>query len=339
MADNGYIIKLKKVTKSFGKVDAVKDLSFTVNRGEIFGLIGPSGCGKTTTIRLLLGVYFPTDGEVSVWGMVPSAFPRSVNERIGYMPQLFVLYPNLTVQQNLAFMASIYGLGSPYRHKRMEETLELVELTDARHKQTSDMSGGMKRRLELACALLHEPDLLFMDEPTAGVDPILRAKFWDEFRGLKEQGRTLFITTQYVSEAEYCDQVAVMDKGHLAAIGSPEELRRTAMGGEVIDVVSRGFTPEGLDAVRAFPGVRRLESVSLYELRLYVDSAATCIPTVLNALQSHGIEITAVDDYDPSFDEIFVHLLRGDSSGRSEGTQFSLSNEAAPQTKSETGDS
>ena len=305
-----YIIEMEEVTKSFGPVEVVKDLSFTVNRGQIFGLIGPSGCGKTTTIRLLLGIYFPTQGRISVLGMAPHTFPRSVHECIGYMPQLFVLYPNLTVQQTLNFMASIYGLGATYRYKRMEQVLALVELTDARHKRTNKISGGMKRRLELACALLHEPDLIFADEPTAGVDPILRAKFWDEFRALKAQGHSLFITTQYVSEAEYCDQVAVMDRGRLAVLGSPGELRRLAMGGEVIDVTSSGFTPESLDAVRALPGVQQVESSSLYELRLYVDVAATCMPRILNTLQSHDIEVKAADDYEPSFDEVFVRLLK-----------------------------
>lgn len=310
MDDDRPIIEVQEVTKSFGTLDAVKDLSFTVDRGRIFGLIGPSGCGKTTTIRLLLGVYFPTRGRVSVLDMPPHKFSRSVHERIGYMPQLFVLYPNLTVYQTLNFIASIYGLGPPYRNERMEQALELVELADARHKRASQISGGMKRRLELACALLHEPALLFMDEPTAGVDPILRAKFWDEFRALKEQGRTLFVTTQYVTEAEYCDQVAVMDKGRLEAIGSPGELRRLALGGEVIDVVSKGFTPESIDAVRALPRVRAVKSASLFDLRVYVERAASCMPHVLNTLQNHGIEIVAANDYDPSFDEVFVRLLK-----------------------------
>ncbi len=310
MENDRSIIELENVTKSFDKVDAVKELSFTVNRGQIFGLIGPSGCGKTTTIRLILGVYFPTGGRVSVLGLPPHKFPRAVHERIGYMPQLFVLYPNLTVYQTLNFIASIYGLSLPYRNQRMDQVLELVELADARRKLASKMSGGMKRRLELACALLHEPALLFADEPTAGIDPILRAKFWDEFRALREQGHTLFVTTQYVTEAEYCDQVALMDKGGLAAIGSPKELRSLALGGEVLDIESSGFTAESLGAVRALPSVRRVESASLYKLRVYVETAATCMPHVLNALEDHGVKIVAAKDYNPPFDEVFVRLLK-----------------------------
>ena len=258
MNDDACMIQIEHVTKTFGQVRAVQDLSFTVGCGQIFGLIGPSGCGKTTTIRLLLGVYYPTAGRIGVFGRSPHQFSRADRERIGYMPQLFVLYPNLSIYQTLDFMASIYGLSYGYRRARIREVLDLVELTDARTKQAGKISGGMKRRLELACALLHEPTLLFFDEPTAGVDPILRQKFWAQFHALKAKGHTLFLTTQYVTEAEYCDRVALMDKGRLAAIGTPDELRRKALGGEVLDVTARGFTPASLEAVRALPGVRQV---------------------------------------------------------------------------------
>jgi ABC-2 type transport system ATP-binding protein len=307
------VIKSDRVSKAFGKTHAVREVSLDVHSGQIFGLIGPSGCGKTTTIRLLLGVYSPSGGHVRVHGMAPHEFTREAHQDIGYMPQLFVLYPNLSVYQTLDFMASIYGMGLLYRRKRIKAVLELVELTDARRKRASKISGGMKRRLELACALLHEPSILFFDEPTAGVDPILRARFWDHFRGLRDKGRTLFVTTQYVTEAEYCDKVAVMDKGRLVALGSPYELRREALGGEVIDVTSTGYTSESLDAVRAYPGVRRVESVSLYRLRAYVDSAADSLPHILNVLEGRGVEISSAQEYSPSFDEVFVRLLQAKS--------------------------
>jgi ABC-2 type transport system ATP-binding protein len=168
----------------------------------------------------------------------------------------------------------------------------------------------MKRRLELACALLHEPSVLFFDEPTAGVDPILRARFWDHFRTLRDRGHTLFVTTQYVTEAEYCDQVALMDEGRLVALGSPDELRREAWGGEVVDVTSSGYTSVSLAALRELPGVRRVESVSLYSLRAYVDSAADSLPSILKVLESHDIEISSAQEYNPSFDEVFVRLLQ-----------------------------
>lgn len=303
------MVRLDKVSKAFGQSKVVQDLSLDVHCGQIMGLIGPSGCGKTTTIRLILGLYKPTSGSVQVHGVEPSKFTREVNEHIGYMPQLFVLYPNLTVNQTLGFMASVYGLSQEYRRKRIGEVLELVGLQEHRKKRANKISGGMKRRLELACALLHEPSLLFFDEPTAGIDPVLRAKFWDHFRALRDEGNTLFITTQYVTEAEYCDRVALMDEGRLVALGSPRELRQRALGGEVIDVESSEFTAKSLDAVRNLDGVRRLESVSLDRLRAYVDSAADALPHVLNTLEEHGVEVTSAQEYNPSFDEIFVRLL------------------------------
>jgi ABC-2 type transport system ATP-binding protein len=306
-------IRLDHVSKAFGKTYAVRDVSLDVYCGQILGLIGPSGCGKTTTIRLLLGIYFPTAGSVRVHGVARHQFTREVRENIGYMPQLFVLYPNLSVYQTLDFMASVYGLGFSYRRKRIADVLELVELTESRKKRASEISGGMQRRLALACALLHEPTVLVFDEPTAGVDPILRNKFWDHFRSLRDKGNTLFVTTQYVTEAEYCDRVALMDQGQVVALGSPDELRREALEGEVIDVASTGYTPESLDAVRAFRGVRRVESMSVYRLRAHVDSAAESLPHVLNILEDHGVEISSAQEYAPSFDEVFIRLLEAKS--------------------------
>ena len=309
MSQDDCLIRLDRVSKTFGRIQAVRDVSLDVYCGQILGLIGPSGCGKTTTIRLLLGVTLPSGGQVQVHGLAPDAFTREVREDIGYMPQLFVLYPNLSVQQTLDFMASVYGMGLARRRERIEEVLRLVELTDARKRRASKISGGMKRRLELACALLHEPSILVFDEPTAGIDPILRARFWEHFRSLRDRGKTLFVTTQYVTEAEYCDQVVLMDKGRVVAHGSPADLRRGALGGEVIEITCTGYTPESLEAVRNLPSVRRVESVSLYELRAYVESAAYSLPHVLNAMEDQGVEISAAQKYTPSFDEVFVRLL------------------------------
>jgi ABC-2 type transport system ATP-binding protein len=304
------LIRLDRVSKAFGRHYAVRDVSFDVYCGQIFGLIGPSGCGKTTTVRLMLGVYYPTAGEISLRGLTPHRFTREVHEDIGYMPQLFVLYPNLSVQQTLEFMASVYGLSLEYRRCRIQEVLDLVGLNEARKRRATKISGGMRRRLQLACALLHEPSVLFFDEPTAGIDPILRARFWEHFRMLRDQGCTLLVTTQYVTEAEYCDGVALMDEGEVVALGSPRELRRRALGGEVIDIASPGLTAESLDALRGLRGVRRVESVSLFKLRAYVDSAADNLPHVLNVLEDHGVEISSAQDYSPSFDEVFVRLLQ-----------------------------
>jgi ABC-2 type transport system ATP-binding protein len=309
MQSDTCLIHLEHVSKTFGREQAVRDVSLDVYCGQILGVIGPSGCGKTTTIRLLLGVYFPTEGEVTVHGRVPSQFTREVHEDIGYMPQFFVLYPYLTIDQTLDFMASVYGLGLQQRRTRIDEVLDLVGLSDARKQRAGNISGGMRRRLQLACALLHEPSVLVFDEPTAGIDPILRARFWDHFRSLRDEGRTLVITTQYVTEAEYCDQVALMDEGRVVALGSPAELRQRAFRGVVIDVVSTGHTPECLAAVRKLEGVSRVESVSLIKLRIYVDSAASRLPRVLDVFEKYEIAVSSTEDYYPSFDEVFVRLI------------------------------
>src|SRR5512141_616528 len=196
------VISVQHLTKKFGDEAAVQDVTFDVPRASIFGFIGPSGSGKTTTVRLLTGVYTPTEGQVTVLDRSPVRFSQGDRARLGYMPQLFVLYPNLTVWENLNFAASLYGMGL-FRGKRLKEALTFVELYEHRSKLARDISGGMLRRLSLASTLVHDPQLIFLDEPTAGIDPVLRRKFWGHFRTLQARQRTLFITTQYVGEAAY----------------------------------------------------------------------------------------------------------------------------------------
>src|SRR4051812_16770707 len=220
------LIRAQQIEKKFSADVGVFDLNFELPTGTIFGMIGPSGCGKTTTVRLMTGLYKPDRGSLTVMNRVPSKFSPRDRERLGYMPQQFVLYPNLTVWENLNFVASLYGMGYFSRRKRLLSVLDFAELGDARSRLGSQLSGGEQRRLELACSLVHNPLLLFADEPTAGVDPVLRGKFWDHFRELRHQGRTLFVTTQYVGEAAYCDLVGVMRNGRLLHIDTPAGLRR-----------------------------------------------------------------------------------------------------------------
>src|SRR5438874_1261928 len=196
---------MEDVGRRFGDLQAVSGVSLDVPEGAILGLIGPSGSGKTTVVRMLTGVLAPTTGRLCVLGEEPRRFHRKTRERIGYMPQHFVLYPDLTVEENISFVASLFGLLWRRRRRRVRQALELVELWDVRRRRASQLSGGMQRRLELAWALVPEPALLGLDEPTAGNDPVLRQTIWEEFRRLRSAGRTLFVTTQYVGEAEYCD--------------------------------------------------------------------------------------------------------------------------------------
>jgi ABC-2 type transport system ATP-binding protein len=309
----GPAIALFGVDRIFSENTGVFDLTMEIPTGSIFGMIGPSGSGKTTSMRLMLGLYRPDRGKVRVLGQLPNKFNSRIRERIGYMPQQFVLYPNLTVIENLRFVASLYGMVYFKRRKRLDEMLELVELNDARNRLGSQLSGGMKRRLELACALVHDPQLLFMDEPTAGIDPVLRGKFWDFFRAFRDQGRTLFVTTQYVGEATYCDLVGVMRDGRLVTVDTPDGLRRRALGGEIVRlVVPHTQAEEALRIVSAGEIVERVTQPHTQpgHLLIYVHDAATALPVIINLFDSHPqIIIKQAEEYRPSFDDVFIMLM------------------------------
>lgn len=303
-------IRTHELTKAFNGDVAVDKINMDVPEGAIFGFIGPSGSGKTTTVRLLMGLFEPDSGDVSVLGVRPAEFTRSDRERIGYLPQLFVLYPDLTVWENMNFAASLYGV-SFWRHKILNRLLDLVELREHKHKLVRNISGGMQRRLSLAATLVHDPDLLFLDEPTAGIDPILRKKFWDYFKTLQEHGHTLFVTTQYVGEAAYCDFVGVMSEGKLLTVNTPNGLRREAYGG---DIVKMGST-ERIDydlrqQVQDLPELKsRILSATDYELQLLVEDAATATPYLVDYFRNRNKAINSIESYFPSYDDVFVKLI------------------------------
>jgi ABC-2 type transport system ATP-binding protein len=307
------MVHAEHVQKAFSEDVGVFDLTFEVPTGTIFGMIGPSGSGKTTTVRLLTGLYKPDKGTLTVLGRTPHKFTPRARERLGYMPQHFVLYPNLTVWENLNFVASLYGMGYFKRRKHLEWALDFVELTDAKSRLGSQLSGGMQRRLELACTLVHSPLLIFADEPTAGIDPVLRGKFWEHFRNLRDQGRTLVVTTQYVGEAAHCDMVGVMREGRLLYIDTPENLRRKAFGGEIIQLVVDA--PHTLDAAQLFQrhpaikDVRRSRSQPGL-LYLYVDDASETLPVIFQVMGDHpDISVQQADKYAPPFDDVFIQLM------------------------------
>jgi ABC-2 type transport system ATP-binding protein len=262
-------------------------------------------------VRLLTAIYQPTSGEVRVFGVTPNRFTLVEREKIGYMPQHFVLYPDLTVSENLNFAASIYGVGRGRREK-IKDLLEFVELTDHRKKLVRHISGGMKRRLSMAATLVHSPKLLFLDEPTGGIDPVLRRKFWDYFGELRASGKTLFITTQYVSEAAYCDVVGLMVEGSLLIVDTPDGLRHQALGGEV--VVLR--TSEPLDLQNAYglqdlPFVSgKLERINDKEVRVVVKDASTAMPDILEWAQAQGLAVDSIQEYLPPFDDVFISLIQ-----------------------------
>ena len=305
------------IGKRFGDRDVVQDLSFEVQRGTIFGIIGPSGCGKTTTIRMLLGVLRPTSGDLRVLGRHPHQFRRRDRERLGYMPQQFVLFPELSVMENMGFAASIYGMSYFGRGKRIRRTLELVELWDARDRPAGQLSGGMQRRLELATTLVHNPEVLFLDEPTAGIDPVLRAKFWEHFRALRDEGRTLICTTQYVTESEYCDEILVLRDGQKVATGTPEEVRRLAIGGEVVTVAGPNLDRHAVTAIREVDGVHKVTWDGQDRLKVIVEDAGAAMPDLVEALRQADVEVDEVSEQHTSFDDVFVQLMDEQEAGES----------------------
>lgn len=303
------VVELVDVTKTFGSATVLDALHLAVAGGQIFGMIGPSGCGKTTTIRLLVGALAPSHGTVRVMGVDPQRFTTRDRERIGYTPQGFYLYPTLTVAENARFVAGLYGLGPFRRRRRIRETLKLLELWDARRRLARDISGGMQRRLALACALLHNPALLFVDEPTAGLDPVLREKIWDHLRWLRGQGTTVFVTTQYIDEAAYCDTVAIMNRGRIAAVGTPAALRQRTLGGDVVEVQAEGVTREQIVALWQIPGVNSVERTGPRGLRLRVEHGPTATPAITDLLQRHGARVAAVHSHAPDFTEVFMRIV------------------------------
>ena len=295
------------VSVRFGDVRALSNVTLAVPDGSILGVVGPSGAGKTTLIRLFTGALRPTEGTVRVLGEDPSRFRRATRQQIGYVPQLFTLYPDLTAGENVDFVASLYGLLWFRRRRRVREVLKLVDLWDARGRRASNLSGGMQRRLELACALVHDPKLFFLDEPTAGIDPILRARVWEELHHLREAGRTLIVTTQYVNEAEECDVIALIGEGELIALATPDEMRKDAFGGELIEIETKGpFDGRVLDSLDVVSDVRQ---VGPRTVRVTVDDVGAATPAVVEGVGAAGGDVEAAREVRASFDEVFAALV------------------------------
>jgi ABC-2 type transport system ATP-binding protein len=301
------IVEMHGVSHRFDHREVLSGIDLTVPRGTILGIIGPSGAGKTTTIRLLTGAISPTRGEVSVMGRVPKRFRRADREQIGYMPQSFTLYEDLTAGENIDFVASLFGMLWRRRRKRVREVLKLVGLWDVRGRQAGRLSGGMQRRLELACALVHQPDLLILDEPTAGIDPLLRGSIWEELHRLRDAGRTLLVTTQHVSEADECDRVAMIVKGRIIALAPPDELRRLATDGDLLDIeTSAVFDGAVLNGMH---GIRAVTQDGPRHLRIVVADAGSSLPDIVDKITATGVEVASAREQRLSFDDIFAILV------------------------------
>lgn len=306
---SGKTVATSALTKSYGEDTGVFDLDLTIEPGTIVGLIGPSGSGKTTTVHMLTGITSWDSGSAEVLGESPARFSMQTRSRIGYMPQHAILYPDLTLRENLDFAASLYGV--PLRRSALVDRLvDFVELEGAIDRLPKDASGGEKRRIMLAATLIHDPDLVFLDEPTAGVDPVLRRKFWDRFEDLAGQGKTLLVTTQYVGEAAFCDYVVVLAQGRVLTMDTPDGLRRTAYGGEMIETAFSTPPDAGdISTLRTIPGITSLEWVDSTRIRLVVEDAESATPAINEWAGASDLELVRNERYLAAFDDVFVELV------------------------------
>lgn len=301
-------VEAQELTKQFDHFLAVDHVSFTVPRGQIFGFLGPNGAGKTTTIRMLLGLLKPTSGTATVLGLDVVRQANELRRRIGYMSQKFSLYNDLTVIENLNFYAGTYGVRGDRLQQRKQAILQMAGLTGRERELTKNLAGGWKQRLALGAAILHEPQMLFLDEPTAGVDPISRRSFWNLLYDLAEAGTTIMVTTHYMDEAEQCEYLAFIQGGRLVASGSPQEIKAHTMRGQVLEI----------DCARpdlAISLLRRLncfEEVALYGALIHVvaDEAEALRPLIDQTLTDEGIPVHAIDRIAPSLEDVFIASAR-----------------------------
>jgi ABC-2 type transport system ATP-binding protein len=294
--------------KRFGDFTAVDGVTFEIRRGEIFGFLGPNGAGKTTTIRVLLGLLRPTSGHASVLGYDVVRQPEEIRKHIGYMSQRFSLYQDLTVSENLDFYGRTYGVRGERLRKRKQFAIGMAGLEGRERELTRNLSGGWKQRLALGAAILHEPEMLFLDEPTAGVDPISRRTFWDLLYRLAEGGTTIFVTTHYMDEAEHCQALAFIHGGRIIARGSPEEIKLYKMQGQVLEI----------DCVQPDVAISLLRDMSLFEevalygalIHVVAEGVTEHKPRIAQALAEAGVQVRSMDVIAPSLEDVFISNVR-----------------------------
>lgn len=300
-------VSVRNLTRRFGQFLAVDDVSFEVEQGEIFGFLGSNGAGKSTTIRMLCGLLAPTSGSATVAGIDVGRDPEAVKRRIGYMSQKFSLYELLTVEENLTFFGGLYGLDDERLARRRAFAMEMAGLAGRGRTLTRDLAGGWRQRLALGCSLLHEPPILFLDEPTGGVDPVSRRQFWQLISALADQGVTVFVTTHYLDEAEHCHRLALMHAGRIAAMGSVQELKR--MFGDRALAEVRTAAP--MDALRALDGLPGVEKTSLFGTALHVLMSAGTRDTapLAERLAQRGLAVEAIELVPPSLEDVFMDVV------------------------------
>jgi drug efflux transport system ATP-binding protein len=306
-AEEKMAVVVKDLERRFGAFVAVNCVSFQVAKGEIFGFLGPNGAGKSTTIRMLCGILAPSGGAGTVAGYDIRTQSEEIKSHIGYMSQKFSLYEDLTVEENIDFYSGIYRIPAEKKQQRKEWVLEMAGLRDHRHERTGILSGGWKQRLALGCAILHEPPIIFLDEPTSGVDPNSRRQFWDLIYDLSGRGVTVFVTTHYMDEAEYCDRIALIYHGELIADGTPETLKTRLMQEDVLEVVCER-PQDALEEVRQLDGVKEvaLFGRSLHVVAVDGEAAARVVGARLRQL---GLGTQKIEKIVPSMEDVFVSLI------------------------------
>jgi len=307
-----YPIIVENLTKKFGHFTAVDNVSFQVSRGEVYGWLGPNGAGKTTTIRMLLGLLKPTSGHARVLGLDPATQTKKMQAQVGYMSQLFTLYSDLTARENIRFYGRAYGLSREQMRRREVEILTMAGLVGRERALTANLSGGWKQRLALGCAIVHEPQVVFLDEPTAGVDPISRREFWDLIYGMAKQGVTVLVTTHYMDEAELCQRVGFISQGKLIALDTPAQLKETQMHGHVLEINSDA--PDRVLRVLKAAGEQGqipFDEVALYGAQVHavVPDAETFKAPVRALLTDAGIDVHAIEWIAPTLEDVFISAV------------------------------
>ena len=305
--DTEYAVKVNNLEKRYGDFKAVNKVSFQVKRGEIFGFLGPNGAGKSTTIRMLCGLIIPTAGEANILGFDVFKEAEKIKEHIGYMSQKFSLYEDLTVEENIDFYSGIYQIPKAEKKDRKEWVIRMSGLEEYRNSLTSVLAGGWRQRLALGCALLHKPPVVFLDEPTSGVDPISRRKFWDLIYELAAEGVTIFVTTHYMDEAEYCDRLAMIYQGELVATGTPDEMKIRYMSKEILNLECS----DPYNMLKVVKEIPEIKEAALFGrgLHLSVQSAQQAIPIVVKALTEQKIPYTSLNRIKPSLEDVFVSII------------------------------
>jgi ABC-2 type transport system ATP-binding protein len=302
-------VSVSGLTRTFGDFRAVDGIDLTVARGEVFGFLGPNGAGKSTTIRMLCGLLLPSAGSGTVGGFDIMRQSEEIKKNIGYMSQRFSLYDDLTVEENIDFFSGIYGVADEKKAERKEWVLEMAGIADKRKAITRTMAGGFKQRLALGCAVIHEPPVIFLDEPTSGVDPISRRRFWNLIYEMSSRGTTVFVTTHYLDEAEYCDRLALIYRGKIIAEGRPDVMKKEHMLRDVLEVNVTAVV-EALDVL----GGKGFD-VALFGnvIHATVDNAAPAIPAIRSALEDAGIAVSDIAVVRPSLEDVFVSLIEASS--------------------------